>query len=200
MARFETVTAVIVMLTEAYPGKFEANAETFRVWSRLLEDIPDRALLAAAVHHTTQCKFVPTIAELRDAAFSITAGDLAPETPGEAWDRVSRAMRQLGSYRAHEAREMLGEVLWRCIGAMGGWRELCLSENGVADRAHFLRAFEQIRDRDRVLVRSLPEVRALTAEYAALPEGKPMQHLPAGMTSAGALALQMAETIREEVV
>lgn len=166
MAEKETVASVVRMVAKAYPGRFEADADTYRIWHRLLQDVPDQALMAAAVHHATQSKWPPAIAELRAAAFDILQGDAAPMTAGEAWSQVVKAMRAYGVYRLDDARATLNAQVWRCVEAMGGWRELCLSENGVADRAHFIRIYDTVQAREKERRQTLPEVRALAAHYA----------------------------------
>ena len=42
-----------------------------------------------------------------------------------------------------------------------GWRELCVSENQVADRARFLQTYEQLSDRQEQGDKLLPPARQL---------------------------------------
>jgi len=193
VASNEAVAAALKMVAKSYPGRFEADGDTARIWARLLADLDDAPLLAAAAHHASQSKWPPSVAELREAAFDIMRGEVAPPTPGEAWGAVVKAIMQSSSRRPQEARATLGETTWRCIEAMGGWRDLCLSEEPMVDRAHFLRIYEQVQARDKAERRTLPEVRALAARYAAgLPAGDGPRALPDGLADAGALASCMA--------
>lgn len=57
--------------------------------------------------------------------------------------------------------------LWRCVEALGGYDYLCRSEEPMADRAHFIRIYDQIVERERQTARMLPEVRELRARLAA---------------------------------
>ncbi|MCZ7543339.1 MAG: replicative helicase loader/inhibitor [Anaerolineae bacterium] len=149
MAKPETIANILRVIAKAYPGRFEADEDTYHIWYRLLQDIPDDALVAATVHHTTLSKWPPSVAELRAAAFDIIEGNAAPPTAGEAWSKVVRAMRSFGVYRLDEAQAVLDGLTWRCVEALGGWRDLCLSENGATDRAHFIRLYEALQAREK---------------------------------------------------
>lgn len=161
MATDATMRAVLGMLTEAYPGRMKLGQDTLPVWSRLLSDVPDEVLMAAVVYHTTHNKWPPSIAELREASFEAVQGSQL--TAGEAWDRVIRAAGRFGWPRPEAAENDLGTVIWRCVGALGGWQYVCGSEDAMADRAHFMKIYDQIQERERRQAMMLPEVREVFA-------------------------------------
>ena len=65
---------------------------------------------------------------------------------GDAWGEVIKAINHFGHYRQEEALASMHEPVALAVKRMG-WRDLCLSENGMADRAHFLRIYETMEKR-----------------------------------------------------
>lgn len=181
MANLETVGVVVTMLGESYPGRFTVTENTALVWQRLLADIPDDALMAAAMERTVNGAFPPSVAELRNACFSM----VEPEqlTAGDAWSLVTRAISKYGSYDPGPqlAKAELPPLVWRCVEALNGWRYLCLSEDTMADRAQFFRVYETFATRDRESRRMLPEVREVRMQLQAGAIG----YLPDGMYDRG---------------
>lgn len=157
MATDETMRMVLGMLSEAYPGRMKLGENTLPVWRRLLDDVPDEVLMAAVVHHTTHNKWPPSIAELRQCSFEAVQGPQL--TAGEAWDRVIRCAGKYGWPRPDMAEREMGPVIWRCVMALGGWQYVCGSEDAMADRAHFMKIYDQIHERERQQAMMLPEVR-----------------------------------------
>ncbi len=143
MAAFETITRVLAVASAAYPN-FDLKPETVRVYLKLLADLPDELLEEASLAHIAQSTFFPTIAELRTAACEILDRRHPVPTGLEAWSEVEEQIRRIG-YTGHP--EFHHQLIGRLVDSMG-WRNLCHSENLVADRAHFLTAYEQIRTRE----------------------------------------------------
>jgi len=168
MATLNEVINVIGVLKLAYPS-FGARltedewAALPRVWHRLLRDIPFDLLDAAAAHYATTSgsAFPPSIAELRDMAFRVANPNRM--SAEEAWGEVQKAIRRIGFYRAPEFDD---PAIGRAVQIIG-WRALCLSENEMADRAHFFRIYQAVAERERHNVLMLPEVRAVAARLAA---------------------------------
>ena len=182
MANLETVNAVVVMRGETYAGRLSVTENTALVWHRLLMDIPDDALLAAALERAANGTFPPSVAELRNACFAM----VEPEqlTAGEAWTLVTRAISKYGSYEPgpQQAKAELPPVVWRAVESLNGWRYLCLSEDTMADRAQFFRVYEALVTRERETRRMLPEVREVRMSLQA---GREPQYLPDGMYERG---------------
>jgi len=150
MATFETITRVLAVASAAYPN-FDLKPETVRVYLKLLADLPDELLEEASLAHIAQSAFFPTIAELRSSAGEILDQRDPIPTGLEAWSEVEDQIRAVGYTGQPRFAHPLTEKL---VNSMG-WRNLCRSENLVADRAHFLAAYEQIRLRKRNLLRLL---------------------------------------------
>ena len=151
------VLKILKMLAAAYPN-FELTKERIRIFEVCLGDISSDVLEAAALKHVTECKWPPTVAELRDAAFDIVTGARHRLSGEEAWGEVRRAMSSVGFYATPEFTE---PAIERAVAAAGGWKYLCSSEQAVADRARFIAAFDTISKRERADVRMLPALSQL---------------------------------------
>lgn len=64
--------------------------------------------------------------------------------PGEAWLEVRKKIMGVGSYGTPTFKESL---IQKAVEIMG-WRNLCLSENQMADRAHFLKIYDTLINRE----------------------------------------------------
>jgi hypothetical protein len=102
-------------------------------------------------------KFLPTIPEIRELAAEIVGGHL-PDGD-EAWGEVMDQIRAVGSSASPSFSH---DAIAKVVHAMG-WRELCASDNQVADRAHFLRLYGSARqrlDRERQVSADVRELAA----------------------------------------
>lgn len=170
MATKSEIDHVLAILIAAYPYMQKDNganmAATLQVYHRTLADIDAPALLAAALDHISRSKFFPSVSELRDAAYRVVT--LNQPSPEEAWGEVKAAFRRWGYTGkpewSHPAIEATVKIM--------GWRELCQSENEVADRAHFLRIYASVEQRHKDNALMLPEIRNLTLKLSA---NKPME-------------------------
>ncbi len=125
---------------------------------RCLGDLPLRALEAAVLMHVSTNRWFPTIAELREAALSVREGGIP--TAVEAWAEVMKAFEFVGYYGIPQWSH---PAITKTVDAMG-WQNLCLSENAMADRAHFMRLYETYAKRLRDEGVMLPDVKAIGAE------------------------------------
>jgi len=88
--------------------------------------------------------FPPSPGEIRGAATNLIARAAGLPTAGEAWGAVMDSFRRTSFDRP----ELLGHPLVsEAIRCMGGLEVIGMSENNIADRAHFLKIFEQLRER-----------------------------------------------------
>ena len=148
MATFETITRVLAVVSAAYPN-FNLKPETIKVYLKLLADLPDDLLEEASLAHINRSAFFPTIAELRGAASDLLERQNPLPTALEAWSEVEDQIHRVG-YTGQPVFQY--PLTTQLVSAMG-WQNLCWSENIVADRAHFLTAFEQLRLRERSQMR-----------------------------------------------
>ena len=157
MATNDEVTRVLGTLMLAYPSwgeSFGAKIDgTLEVYRRSLLDIDGNLLEAAAMQHISASKWFPAVSELREAALSIiTHGE---ESPEEAWGEVKKAFRVYGSYRE----PIFSNAKIAQTVKIMGWMNLCMSENEIADRAHFFKIYQSVQAREHFNSIAMPEVK-----------------------------------------
>lgn len=172
MAELMEVGEVMAFLSTIWPEK-QVTKDTMKAYHVLLCDIPKELLMAAAIHLAATSQWLPKPKELREAAAELDARSRNAEMPTaeEAWLEVTAAIRSHGHVRLPDwSHEMVGQAVL----AMGGWRTICLSDNPVADRAHFLKVYTGLYTRGKT--RSI-EHPAIAKALESLATGKA---LPAG--------------------
>jgi hypothetical protein len=148
MATFETITKVLAVISAAYPN-FDLKPETVKVYLKLLADLPDELLEEASLLHIAQSTYFPTVAELRAAAFELLESQNPHPNGVEAWGEVEDQIHRVG----YTGQPVFQHPLTAQLVSAMGWQNLCRSENLVADRAHFLTAYEQLCSRERSQMR-----------------------------------------------
>jgi hypothetical protein len=99
--------------------------------------------------------FAPTIGEIRGAVSDLRRASANVPSAYDAWQEVCREILNTGSYGTPGFSSPLIERVVKNL----GWRNLCMSENQVADRARFVQAYEQLLERATTENMMLPEVR-----------------------------------------
>lgn len=132
---------IVSRLVAAFPRPV-VNEMTVDVYVEALLPL-DAARVAASVQRLTlTVRFLPTIAEIREAMTTQSGPELP--TAGDAWATVLHWVRKIGGYGTVPTRTPIDRLIARCIDAVGGWHYLCHeSENLMADRAHFLRVYAE---------------------------------------------------------
>jgi hypothetical protein len=134
----------------AFPDrKFDCNI----FWTFLSDLKDDEFLKSIADIISTKSELYPgtnVIALIREK------GKLKEDmTAGEAWAICLREIRRVGSY---DYPKSLDPLIEKVISIMG-WRDLCLSDNMIADRAHFMKIYDNLVIRKRSEAMLLPEPR-----------------------------------------
>lgn len=124
---------------------FLPDADAFNIWYSLLQDIDYMVAQAAIQKYMLTNKFPPTIADIREYATTIKTGEKPLWSDG--WEEVLKAIRKYGSYRESEALESMTEITRKSVQRLG-FRNICMSENIMADRANFRMIYEQIAERE----------------------------------------------------
>lgn len=141
---------IIRAITLSYPNfKSLEDPQGLELWYRNLCDIPQELLETAVGKYISTNVFPPSIAQLRQYAMEIVTGqDTKNETT--AWSLVQRAIRNYGSYREQEALEWIKkeDQIAGLVAQRIGFKDLCLSENIIADRAHFQKAYQITKDQE----------------------------------------------------
>ena len=161
---------ILKQLFAAFPNT-QISDGTVAVYMRLLADIPPEALQVAVDQAIATCKFLPTVAELRDTLHGLSA--IGQLSWGEAWEDVQTEMRRIGSYGVPKFSSELTAAVVRSM----GWKTLCASENPQTDRAQFRDMYNALAARRDSDLKLLPQAR----EYANDNRMLPIRHLLAGI-------------------
>jgi len=142
------------------------NRMAMDLWFEMLQEVNFDAACVALKRHVATSKFAPTVNDILIAvADNNTVGI---QTASDAWNDVLEAIRKFGVYRVEEGVNSLNEPTRSIM--RNQFRDYCLSENKVADKAHFLKMYEIYSKRDQT-ERLLPEsfkndVKSLTDKLA----------------------------------
>lgn len=149
--------AQAILLAQGHWPNFRVSRATPVSWERLLGDLEFELVVTALDRLALESpEWPPGAGAVRAMARGSVVGDQAPDVD-EAWAEVSRAIRRVGSYGNPEFTHV---AISAAVDALG-WKTLCMSENPVADRAHFLRIYD-------VTVRRAERERTMTPAMAAL--------------------------------
>ena len=159
MATRQDIDKAWKALLAAFPNN-KAEAGTAAIYAATLQDLDSEALHAAVLECITKCKFFPTVAELREAAFSVSTSRIAQQTALEAWGQVKAMVGNYGYYRVPDVTDFSNQTAGETILTLG-WRDFCLSETDdeMSWRARFCELYEAKCQREREYGRMLPEVR-----------------------------------------
>lgn len=137
---------VIAALKSNYRNFGVETKEQMAFWYDMLKDIDYPVLELAVKKLISEMVYPPTIADIRRAV--VETKEISPLDAASAWGEVKDAIRYFGSYRKEDALKSLSPITSKVVQSMG-WQELCLSENQMADRAHFIRLYENAVDRQK---------------------------------------------------
>lgn len=174
MTKAETVK-LFAVIAASYPRDTAfaaADAQMVGVWAKMLADVPHEIAESAVAAHVTTSQFPPSIAEIRQ--WAVKASMPASMDADQAWGLVLAAIRSNGYYDPQGAKAAMPPEVWEtAMRIYPAWEQLCMSENGIADRAHFMRMWEARAKREREIA-VLPEaMRTAISEptQKALPGG-----------------------------
>src|SRR5690606_12797470 len=118
MTRAEAAELVAV-LSSAYRAQGITEA-TCQVYETMLADVGSAAAQRAIARLIATSRFMPTIAEIREAVLEVERGPLRRGV--EAWGDVLEAIRRVGAY--NPAPEFDDPIVSECVRLMG-WVALC---------------------------------------------------------------------------
>ncbi len=155
------ITPIIRKLLAAFPHA-NASAETIGVYVQYLSDIPLAHLTVVVDQVIIESEFLPTVHKIRERYLAI----IAPErlSAADAWGLVIQQIMRVGHVGTPKFDD---PVVAQVVKGMG-WLELCKSENQMADRAHFIKMYGELADRQAQDNRATTETRRLTAAHREL--------------------------------
>jgi hypothetical protein len=131
-----------------YPReKLLPNKESMELWYTQLNDLSYEVAVKVLNVWVTTEKWSPSIAEIREKALELTCVS-ASNNWADGWEQILKAIRYYGRYREDEALESMDETT-RNVAKRLGFRNLCDSENIIADRAQFRNIYEQVAERQK---------------------------------------------------
>ena len=172
MATDKNITGFIGILAAAFPN-FNLTRETIIVYQRTLADIEDKVLEMAVLQLITSNKFFPTVSEIRDAAFAIMANKSGIPSGLEAFDEARKARPEHVKDCGFDGEAFSVEMepykwshpLVERVALLMGWPEDFPTDNIVADRAHFLKEYERLLEREMMGIKMLPQVKQFSENY-----------------------------------
>jgi hypothetical protein len=139
---------------------YELTESAIESYVQTLADLDPLDIEAAVTHLISKVRFYPKPSEIRDAVFDLRSAANGYPTPYEAWEQVvDDVWRGVGHPIVGLTREPEAhDLAQRACRQIGGYTVMSQSENPTADRARFIDAYRQIRDRTTELERMLPGV------------------------------------------
>lgn len=140
------IMAYMGMCFPNYHPILEGEINAVDVLLDLLGDMDVEMLKVAVKACCTETgrAFAPSAGEIRGAAADLHARAAGLPTAGEAWGAVMDSFRRTSFDQPALIQQPLVKEAIRC---MGGLEVIGMSENNMVDRAHFLKIFEQLRER-----------------------------------------------------
>jgi len=155
----DAVYKVIKMLGAAY-GKDNIEPETIVLYVRMLADIDDHVLEQSCLEHISKSQWFPKISELRKSAACMSLSARLIPSAYQAWEELNAGIVRYGHSNEPEWSHPIVQQTVQSL----GYYNLCMSTNQVADRARFIEAYGDYKDRfidDEV---TLPEIKMLASK------------------------------------
>ena len=195
MAKQKTLSDILREVHAAYPN-WKVSEDTVKVWAVYMADMDD-ALLVTSVRKfisSAEHAYPPSIPEIRSIAAQLVAE--VNHLPGalEAWEEVCRAKKPSKTFMHCDTKidprgwlmvddppHAWSHPLVKTCAMRFGWPRFPSGENETADRAHFMRAFDEMVKNEIARENRLPQItqfiesqRSLLAEdrRAALETGE----------------------------
>ena len=128
----------------------EFTKDQLNVWYSFFTDEEDQDFRKAITRLITKEKFMPSIADIKKEIAEIKHPSLQLK-PDEAWAKVDKAISKYGYYNADEAEASFDPFTAYVVRHMGGFRKICMSEDGDWTRKNFMRLFEDMSETKREL-------------------------------------------------
>lgn len=170
----EQIGELVKNILGAFPAQrqrmTERDVEGFTLACKLgLEDLDQARAMVALRRVVRTARFLPTIAEIREAAVEVAHG--ARKNGGEAWGEVRALVARQGRYRTPGVDFAIEDELVAAAVRAFGWSELCRGENPSADRARFIELYDQLARGERRAAQIAPGATSKTL-LAGPPERK----------------------------
>lgn len=168
MASENDILQILTMLAAVYP-RFTLSKETVAAYAILLEDLDADELRAAAKDAATKSQWFPSVHEIRARVVDLRRQANQVPTAYEAWAEVintgpekrSQVVERDGKFYIEESKYVFTHPLVEQVARLMGWPSKFPTNNEslMADRSHFLKAYDQalVEAMDQEI--TLPEIR-----------------------------------------
>lgn len=139
------ISKLLAVIMHTWPNhRVDDPNVAIAAWQMVLGDVPyEAASKALTIYMRDGHEFAPNAGLLYQIIIDMT--DALPSS-ADAWDEVQSRIRQ--TYPGHESPKWDAPLPVRqAARAMGGIHTLRMSETPMADRAHFIKFYEQYRQR-----------------------------------------------------
>lgn len=136
----DNIINILKLINVAYPNFYRdgQKKDAILLWSIMFADDKDNQVLLAVQRHIATNIYPPSIANIRSALVEVSTSNMQAE---EAWGIVRKSISRYGTYRQEEALESMPSDLAQFTKRFG-YKDLCMSENTMADRAHFIKLWD----------------------------------------------------------
>ena len=140
----QDICALVALAASSNPTMQSKDpAPIVAAWSLMLADLDPVVAKAAVIKVCRESDYFPSVARIVAAAEELDPRNEKLPTAAEAWEEVEKLIIQFGPYRAPQ---YSCDTVRRAVRAIG-WLQLCCSENPAADRAHFLKLYEAMKNK-----------------------------------------------------
>ena len=140
----QDICALVALAASSNPTMQSKDpAPIVAAWSLMLADLDPVVAKAAVIKVCRESDYFPSVARIVAAAEELDPRNEKLPTAAEAWEEVEQQICSAGIYKPPVFSCDLVRRAARAI----GWLQLCSSENPAADRAHFLRLYESMKNK-----------------------------------------------------
>jgi len=172
MSSEQDIKEIVAIIGAAYPN-FTPTAHTVEIYYQTLKDIESDELRIAVLHCVSEAgrKFAPSVGEIRGAISELRQAVRNIPDAYQAWQEVWKGITTTGSW---------GEPKWsnplieKAVDSLN-WRNLCMSENSISDRARFVEAYDGFLARAQREDMFLPQVKTYIESKGGKMLGAPIE-------------------------
>ena len=151
-------TAQILALIGAAYSRFDVpqkkDSLKFMTWHKMLKDFDFQLTQTAVEKLIAECKFPPSIADIREQVADVKNFSKNRLTAGEAWEKAIKAVNKFSSHRGYgyktdpEVIDQLPDLVVKTA-EMIGWNKIGKAKAEGVVRGQFMKMYKQVQDRDK---------------------------------------------------
>lgn len=119
---------------------FLPDEYSVKTWYKFLGDLPCDLATVCVEKYIATNKYPPTIADIRTTVAEMMVGT---SDWSESWKQVIRFISLYGLPNEAKAYEAMDEATREAVKRLG-WKNLCMSQNQMADRANYRMVYEAV--------------------------------------------------------